>query len=265
MQFTKTLALLAAAVAASADTVELWVRSDDAEIDGKGLSALHEGAGISYYFLGDNATSFSYDPPTGAITQPINNGVYMTFGAMGSYVAISVVPPFFDATFDADGTLEANGTSAGFFACKNTGDEYQYSVSQWEVMYYPENDAPQGCVALTIANAVAPPTNSSTVPPTNTTTVAPTTVPSSSELPTSTDQTTTLVTVTSCSSGKCTESSTSELPASTSETSSTSEASSTSETSTSASSVSSFAGAAINAVEPASAAALCMALFAALL
>ncbi|VEU24281.1 DEKNAAC105653 [Brettanomyces naardenensis] len=234
MQFKKTFAILAVTAAVSAEDVNLWVKSDNSEVNGKGLSSLHEGAGINYFFLGDGTISMTYDATTGLVSESIGSGIVTSFGAVGDhFAASSVTTPYFDVTFEDDGTLQANGSSDVFYACQNTGDPYQYSTSQWEVMYYPAKDAPEGCLPITLINKAEAPSNSS------------------SGAQTSTTETTTLVTVTSCSEGKCTSS-----PAT---------QSSSATASTTPNSVTTFVGAAANAIEPAGAAAVFLAVFAALL
>lgn len=152
MLFKNLLTVAATAAVASAEDVYLYVKSDDASIDGNSLGYPHEGAGLNYFFLGTGAASaLTYDSENKTITYPIGSGFYEYFTTYGSYVGLMVTGPGADITFDDNNTLLYNGTSENFYACKDTNDPYQYSKEQYEVMYYT-SDAPSGCISLTIVN-----------------------------------------------------------------------------------------------------------------
>ncbi|KAH3661632.1 hypothetical protein OGAPHI_006482 [Ogataea philodendri] len=152
MKFSSSLALAATAAIAMADQVSLWTKSSNADVDGKALSALHEGAGFSYVFLADSDSTlnFSYDATNKTLSSDQFGQYPATFGVVSSYVSVGVISDPVTFTFTNDGTLQANGSSNGFYACKNTNDPYNWSQSSWELMFYSDGAAASGCESVTI-------------------------------------------------------------------------------------------------------------------
>lgn len=142
------------------DKIALTVSSKSDEINGKGLSSIHEGAAINYVFLGDGTTELYYDATQKVIYQPFIENYYQFLDATGPYVALTVSTPSSVFTFDNEGLLYLNGSSSGFYACKDTNDPYSYSQNSYELMYY-QSDAPEGCLALTLSKGAAPNNSSS--------------------------------------------------------------------------------------------------------
>lgn len=164
---------LAAASLVAADKKYLFIKSEQSDLDGNSLGFMHEGAGINYAFLGtaSSTTALDYDESTGELTQPLS-GDNVQYLAASQYVALTVTGPNGEFTFDDDNTLLFNGTADGFYACKNTGDPYNYSTQSYELMYYA-SDAPSDCVAVTLVNKPSGGSSSTT------TTLTSSTLPSS--------------------------------------------------------------------------------------
>lgn len=151
MQIKKTLlATATAAAAANAQTVNLVVKSGSKEIDGNTIGFKHEGAGMDYAFLGTSAQSqlLDYDATSKSLTY---NAQYPYSFNVDKYVSLTVGGSNSEITFNSENTLLVNGTSSGFYACKNTNDPYQYSKYSYELMYY-KTEAPLDCIALNLAN-----------------------------------------------------------------------------------------------------------------
>lgn len=153
MQIRNTLLVAASAVLAVAEDVTLFIKSDNSEVNGNSISFYHEGAGISYGFLGTSAESItlSYDESTGSLLDTNSGFTFpIPFGVSNNFVQVSVLEP--GATFSFDGnTLLANGTGDVFYACKNVNDPYRYSEKSYALMYYP-SDAPTDCIPVNIVN-----------------------------------------------------------------------------------------------------------------
>lgn len=183
MNFKNLLALAASAVAASAEDIYLIAKSNNTEISNKGVGFIHEGAGINYGFLGaeGQGATLSYNETEKQII--LDTGVLQFFRVSSGYVAVSVEGPDSEITFDNNDFLLVNGSSKHFFGCKNTNDPYQYSVSSYEVMYYPE-DAPSGCLPLTLQKQASSSSSSSSSSPSSSS------APPSSSAPTTTPVTT---------------------------------------------------------------------------
>ncbi|KAK7205267.1 hypothetical protein BZA70DRAFT_277742 [Myxozyma melibiosi] len=145
-----SLAGLAASAAATVANVTLEVVSSDSTIDGQFLSSIHEGAGINYVFLGPSGETYSYDSSANTF-----GGV--SFAGLTSYfqvndedlVTVSILGGYTDFDIVDGNTLAVNGSSSGFYACKNTGDPYSYSTSEYQALYYTSG-APSDCIPFTI-------------------------------------------------------------------------------------------------------------------
>ncbi|GAV28452.1 hypothetical protein PMKS-001923 [Pichia membranifaciens] len=195
MNFRNILAIAASAAVACAEDIYLIAKSNNTEISNKGVGFIHEGAGINYGFLGaeGQGATLSYNETEKQII--LDTGVLQFFRVSGGYVAMSVVGPDSEITFDSNDYLLVNGSSEHFFGCKNTNDPYQYSVQSYEVMYYPEN-APSGCLPLTLQKQAAPSSSSSSSSPSPSSSDA----QSSSSAPTTTPDTTSSTLSTSATS-----------------------------------------------------------------
>ncbi|GME67492.1 unnamed protein product [Ambrosiozyma monospora] len=164
MQFSIRSALslftiLSASVLAdsSLENIALYVESDNTEINGNGLSTLHSGAGIDYFFLGTSAESLIFDSSKAQIYKTFAGQYEQYFDAATSnYVQMTVSEAHIaDIQFTkVDGGkqyLNLNSSPDGFYACKNVNDPYNYSASSYELMYYADGSVDNdSCVAVKV-------------------------------------------------------------------------------------------------------------------
>ncbi|GME85147.1 unnamed protein product [Ambrosiozyma monospora] len=153
MKFTtlSASALLLASKAIADETVQLFVKSDNSELSGKGLNAPHEGAGINYVFAnsGDGESlDLNYDGSSLTVPLTINGDskVNQYFSVADGVVSLTVQAEVSGFTFAEDGTLEYNGSADGFEACKNANDPYHYSTRNYEILY--NSDLGDSCVPI---------------------------------------------------------------------------------------------------------------------
>ncbi|CCH41108.1 putative secreted protein [Wickerhamomyces ciferrii] len=158
MQFKTLIATAASLIAfvnaeAAQNYVQFYAESDIKEINGKGLSSIHEGAALNYFFLGEDPEILDYNPETGAISSSLNTGdgqsIDLAFEAsVGSrFPTLQVTAGAQTATswtFE-DGYLKGNG-SQNFFVAKNTSDPYRYSEKSYQVALFPEGASTSGFV-----------------------------------------------------------------------------------------------------------------------
>lgn len=141
MKFS-TLALLTS-TAIAAETVDLKIVSDKSELSGKGIQALHEGAGISYFGVSDYlGEEFSYDADKKLLTQ--TQGSYTAnVGVSGNYFAVGPAVTPSEVTFDEEGKLSIDKQ---LYACKQLNDPYHYFDDRYGVVV---DDAPNdSCVKI---------------------------------------------------------------------------------------------------------------------
>ncbi|GME69726.1 unnamed protein product [Ambrosiozyma monospora] len=145
-------ALFLVSKALADETVQLFVKSDDSALSGKGLNAPHEGAGINYVFANtDDGASLSLNYDGSSLTSPLTvNGGSSTanqyFSVADGAVTLTVQASASGFTFADDGTLEYNGSADGFEACKNINDPYQYSTENYAIVY--KSDSGDSCVPI---------------------------------------------------------------------------------------------------------------------
>lgn len=179
MKFTLTSTLLFVASAlADVIPIQLIARSESAEVNSKGLSSIHEGAGINYFFLGTNAQTLQYDEGAKVIyislssDQPNSN---QYFAIEGNVLQLTVAAQPLSVEFDADGYAVFAGSNS-IYALMNINDPYRYSETSYAVVSYPEG-APEGAIPIRIALAGAAPSPSPSPSPETTTEPESTTVP----------------------------------------------------------------------------------------
>ena len=162
MQFKNTIILAAAASLAQAEVVHLRVKSDNSEINGNSLGFPHSGAGINYAFMGTGGQTeaLDYDESEGTIQSPDAGSFPQVLGVSGHFVDLGVLDPNGKWSFEGN-TLQFNGTADNFYACKNTGDPYNYSSRSYQLVHY-KADAPEGCLSLTLVKDGESPSGSST-------------------------------------------------------------------------------------------------------
>lgn len=144
--------VVVSAACAAAEDITLTVLSDNSEVKGMAVSNTHEGAGLNYLFIGGtDGPTYNYDADKKAISQPFTGSYDQYLTAMEHFMAMSVSTSVDVYTFDGN-LLALNGSTKNFYACKNTGDPYEYSASSYEVMYYA-SDAPSSCLSIQLSKA----------------------------------------------------------------------------------------------------------------
>ncbi|CUM46974.1 uncharacterized protein AC631_02932 [Debaryomyces fabryi] len=131
--------------------VKLTVESDNTEINGKGLSSLHEGAGLNYFFLGEGSQDLKYNSSDKQLYFDVSDDIKFSFSVSGNFATIGVLEPY-KVEFEHN-YLKVNGTTDGFFACKNVNDPYRYSENSYALMNYLGQTAPEGCILLKVKNS----------------------------------------------------------------------------------------------------------------
>jgi len=126
--------------------VKFTVESDVQDINNKGLSSTHEGAGVDYFFLGDEAQQLTLNTTSGDIYANLE-----VAGGESYPLPLNVISTGFPGleaggevyktnwSFE-DGYLKGNG-SDNFYVAKNTNDPYQYSKNQYQIGLFPENSS----------------------------------------------------------------------------------------------------------------------------
>lgn len=123
-----SLSLLAVSFAA-----EFYAESSNGEVNGKGLSSSHEGAGINYFFLGKDAQELTYHEENSTFSMDVNSRYPFLLSIYHDVLMVGVLGP--DAFDISSGYLAINGTADNFFACKNINDPYHYSKYSYAVTF----------------------------------------------------------------------------------------------------------------------------------
>ncbi|KAK6463427.1 hypothetical protein DFJ63DRAFT_334962 [Scheffersomyces coipomensis] len=156
-----SLALLSSSALATLSNVNLFVSSDDQTINGSGVSAPHEGAGIGYLFVGNdggyfataNTVPFIYDSDEQQLnwwsTPTIKQG-FSTFTNTqnGITVVELIVGDYSSVTFE-NGFLAYEGSTSGFYALGNISDPYDYSNVALAIVR-DVNASPEGGIPISL-------------------------------------------------------------------------------------------------------------------
>ncbi|CUM67462.1 uncharacterized protein PRCAT00005158001 [Priceomyces carsonii] len=137
-----TFAGLAYTAVAAVTTVTLNAESSDQDVNGKAITSLHEGAGFNYLFLSEHPQKLSLDDSNDSIFFEAA-GFRWNLTISGSVVSIGVLQSSWYTSLDDD-YIAVNGSTEGFYACKNTNDPYNYSKDSYQVTF-PNGEAPSGC------------------------------------------------------------------------------------------------------------------------
>ncbi|KAK9462654.1 uncharacterized protein V1516DRAFT_710479 [Lipomyces oligophaga] len=170
-----SLAALASGVVAASYNVTFVAKSTDSSINGAGLYSIHEGAAINYFFLasdGGSAETILYDSDKNLFTSPytgVGGGEFIPFGLLiyenMLWYELGEQSDYFSIS---DATLAVDGSTKGFYACKDTLDPYDYSLENYQVLYYNSTEtAPSKCIPISIV-VDRPASASSSVVPTST-------------------------------------------------------------------------------------------------
>lgn len=128
MKFS-TLAITGLAAAVSADSVSLGVEATNGTYSGS-LSALHEGAGFSYFAVAGSPNVLDYDGSK--LTTDVGNGITFSVGFFQGFLAYGAVFDPATITFDDKDVLISDKT---FWACNNVEEPYKYSASSKLIVY----------------------------------------------------------------------------------------------------------------------------------
>ncbi|GME74997.1 unnamed protein product [Ambrosiozyma monospora] len=139
--------------------ISLYVESNNTEINGNGLVSKHSGAGVDNIYLATEAEQLIYDNSKNLVYRDYA-GQYKEYldGDSDGFIKLTVSDDLF-ATFlfgdSIDGGKEYmswGSAQTGFYACKNVNEAYNYSASQYELMYYPYEDKidNDSCVAVKV-------------------------------------------------------------------------------------------------------------------
>lgn len=140
----------AAPIQSESSAVKLTVESANQDVNVKGLSSLHEGAGLNFFFIGQDSQELQYDADKQQLYFDINDQIKYSFSVYSNFATIGVLEPY-KVEFE-DNYLKVNGTTDGFYACKNVRDPYNYSKDTYALMNYLGQTAPDGCILLKVKN-----------------------------------------------------------------------------------------------------------------
>ncbi|CCH44585.1 putative secreted protein [Wickerhamomyces ciferrii] len=144
MQFSTLLATAVALTGATAaaiqnSTVKFTIESPNQDVNNKGLSSIHEGAAINYFFAGEASEAFGFDTKTGVISKTVEIGGNQSyeefFGIQqgGNFQSLQTSPTQDNTKWAVDnGYLTGNGSDS-FFAVKGTNDPYNYSEESYQI------------------------------------------------------------------------------------------------------------------------------------
>lgn len=125
-----TLALFATAVVAD-EAFNLRVVSDNAEIDGSGLTPVGEGAGISYFLLSKEAgPEFHYNAEDARLYQ-LEKVEAANVGAHAGFLLVGLAVEPSEVTFDEGGVLQI---SEPLWACKGLEDPSELFVEDYGIV-----------------------------------------------------------------------------------------------------------------------------------
>ncbi|KAK6463431.1 hypothetical protein DFJ63DRAFT_334966 [Scheffersomyces coipomensis] len=199
-----SLALLASSALADLQNVSLFVTSDDTSINGSGISAPHEGAGINYLFVGNDGGYFGTANTTPLIYNTTYQGLFWQsqpnfnqyFGVSPAgpagygIVQLSVAVSGTGVTFE-NGYLAYDGSTEGFYALYNISDPYNYSKSQLAIVR-DLSASPEGGIPISLTAVFG---SASATAASSTTSSAPTTTVATETSTTSAVESTTTVAV----------------------------------------------------------------------
>ncbi|KAK6203050.1 uncharacterized protein RJT21DRAFT_119182 [Scheffersomyces amazonensis] len=211
-----SLALLASKAVAELQNVSLYVVSDDQSINGSGISAPHEGAGINYVFVGTDGgylgttptIPFVYNTTSGTLfweVQPAFNqffGVYENIYSENQdfgVVQVSVIVNGTGVTFE-NGFLALDGSTGGFYALGNISDPYNYSKQSLAVVRNL-SASPEGAIPISLTAVIGGSSSTSAAPSTTASSSVETFYTNSTTLETSTSAKETTTSIATISSG----------------------------------------------------------------
>ncbi|CCG25459.1 hypothetical protein CORT_0C00820 [Candida orthopsilosis Co 90-125] len=141
MQFLKSISALAfAAQALAAQTrYQFFAKSDFDQIDGHGLTYVHEGAAIDYFFVQQDdlasAAILTYDDEQQEFFFQVSPQVKLSLTKGGDILSLSAGTPF-KATIGEDGLASFDGSdtlhAVAHLDIPNAGDDYAVIVGDFK-------------------------------------------------------------------------------------------------------------------------------------
>lgn len=132
-----SLLTLSSSALAAIRQVQLFAQSDNEEINTFGLSSIHEGAGINYFFLAapGTAQTLQFDDETNNIFAELGSTppARQYFVISGNILQLSVAGEPLNVQIADDGLVSFPG-SESIAAAKNINDPYRYSEEQFAVV-----------------------------------------------------------------------------------------------------------------------------------
>ncbi|EMG48331.1 putative cell wall protein, putative [Candida maltosa Xu316] len=136
LTIASVLTLSSSALAAIRE-YQLFAQSDNEEVNGQGLSSIHEGAGINYVFLGSAAQTVNYDTDSQNIFADLEiaggQTARQSLVLEGGVLQLSVAGEPLAVQIADDGAVTFPG-SDGLAAAKNINDPYRYSENSFAVI-----------------------------------------------------------------------------------------------------------------------------------
>ncbi|KAK6463430.1 hypothetical protein DFJ63DRAFT_334965 [Scheffersomyces coipomensis] len=190
MRLVAPLSLLASSALAALQEVSLFVTSDNPSINGSGVRAPHEGAGINYLFDASDGSKFVNANTIPLVYNTTYQGLFWKSqpdlsqyfgvsadGSAGYGIAqLSIAVSGTGVTFK-NGFLAYEGSTKGFYALGNISDPYNYSKGSLAIVR--DLDAsPKGGIPISLTAVFG---GASSAPPAPPSTKAP--VPSSTKAP----------------------------------------------------------------------------------
>lgn len=160
--YSTTISFAILAALAVADSIQLFAESDDKSVNGLGLSSIHEGAAINYFFLSSGgAETLQYDEKNGEVYSTTSDSVKQSVSIdAGNFLQLSAAD-FQKVDFSDDDTVSVNGNDE-FFAAKNVKDPYNYSKDSYAIL----NKSSDGSIKIKIkAKQVADSSSSASAAP----------------------------------------------------------------------------------------------------
>lgn len=118
-------------------SLRLFVKSNNATLDGMGLYSLHEGEGYNFFFLGQphEAQELIYDTKMYHIYFYYQYFVKYKFTICYNFLQLSYVHYPFKVKIKKNGELRFTGYK-NLYAVKNVNDPHSYSIQKYAIYYY---------------------------------------------------------------------------------------------------------------------------------
>lgn len=127
-----TLAILSTLATVLAADYDLYLSSDNSDLNNQGLGGMHEGAGINYIAVRGSPLRVSWDRYNRTFTSHNQGDLTTTLSVNeGNFLQDSVTEP---GAFDLINYNVIYDGSDTFYACKNVNDPYNYSKETYLIL-----------------------------------------------------------------------------------------------------------------------------------